>query len=39
MTAHNWLLMILWTALGFLIYFLYGYRSSVVGRAQRAPSP
>ena len=39
MTAHNWLLMILWTALGFLIYFLYGYRSSLVGRARQASSP
>ncbi|MFT3762909.1 MAG: amino acid permease [Pseudoxanthomonas sp.] len=28
MTAHNWLLMVVWTALGFLIYFLYGYRHS-----------
>ncbi|MDR2872881.1 MAG: amino acid permease [Xanthomonadaceae bacterium] len=28
MTLHNWLLMLLWTALGFLIYFVYGYRHS-----------
>jgi APA family basic amino acid/polyamine antiporter len=28
MTAHNWFLMIVWTAAGFLIYFLYGYRHS-----------
>ncbi len=28
MTAHNWALMIAWTAIGFLIYFLYGYRHS-----------
>lgn len=39
MTAHNWMLMILWTALGLLIYFLYGYRSSLVGRAGRLPAP
>src|SRR5690606_29180448 len=25
MTAHNWMLMLLWTAAGFVIYFLYGY--------------
>ena len=28
MTAHNWMLMGVWTAVGFLIYFLYGYRHS-----------
>ncbi|MFO7338921.1 MAG: amino acid permease [Lysobacteraceae bacterium] len=28
MTAHNWMLMLLWTAAGFVIYFLYGYRHS-----------
>ena len=32
MTAHNWFLMILWTAAGFLIYFLYGYRHSRLRR-------
>jgi APA family basic amino acid/polyamine antiporter len=34
MTAHNWMLMAVWTAVGFLIYFLYGYRHSRM-RAQR----
>lgn len=34
MTAHNWFLMIVWTALGFLVYFLYGYRHSLVGVAR-----
>jgi APA family basic amino acid/polyamine antiporter len=34
MTAHNWFLMVVWTALGFLIYFLYGYRHSLVGVAR-----
>ncbi|NUS37938.1 MAG: amino acid permease [Lysobacter sp.] len=34
MTAHNWMLMVIWTAFGFLIYFLYGYRHSLVGAAR-----
>ena len=28
MTMHNWMLMLGWTAVGFAIYFLYGYRNS-----------
>ena len=28
MTAHNWALMICWTVIGLLIYFMYGYRHS-----------
>lgn len=28
MTMHNWMLMLGWTAVGFGIYFLYGYRHS-----------
>ncbi|MFT4196497.1 MAG: amino acid permease [Pseudoxanthomonas sp.] len=28
MTVHNWLLMIAWTAVGFLLYGFYGYRHS-----------
>ena len=32
MTAHNWALMITWTTIGFLIYFLYGYRHSKLAR-------
>ena len=32
MSAHNWLLMGLWTAFGFLVYFVYGYRHSHLRR-------
>ncbi len=28
MTTHNWMLMLAWTAFGFLIYGFYGYRHS-----------
>ena len=35
MTAHNWFLMVVWTAFGFLVYFLYGYRHSLLARAGR----
>jgi len=30
MAWYNWMLMIIWTALGLTIYFLYGYRHSTV---------
>lgn len=36
MTAHNWLLMVLWTAFGFAIYFAYGYRHSRLAAQNRA---
>ncbi len=32
MTAHNWMLMVVWTVFGFLVYFLYGYRHSKLRR-------
>ena len=35
MTAHNWFLMVVWTAFGFLVYFLYGYRHSRVAGGSR----
>ncbi len=28
MSAHNWMLMAIWTAIGFLIYFAYSFRHS-----------
>ena len=28
MTAHNWFLMVVWTAVGFAVYFLYGHKHS-----------
>ncbi|RZZ81850.1 amino acid permease [Pseudoxanthomonas winnipegensis] len=28
MTAHNWMLMVIWTVIGFVIYAAYGYRHS-----------
>ncbi|MBN8728451.1 MAG: amino acid permease [Xanthomonadales bacterium] len=28
MTAHNWALMLFWTAFGLIVYFTYGYRHS-----------
>ena len=37
MTAHNWMLMAVWTAAGFLIYFGYGYRHSRLRAQGRAP--
>ena len=32
MTAHNWMLMGVWTAAGFIIYFAYGHRHSKLRR-------
>ena len=34
MTAHNWMLMGLWTLTGFIIYFAYGHRHSKLRRQQ-----
>jgi APA family basic amino acid/polyamine antiporter len=28
MTAHNWMLMVIWTVIGFVIYAAYGFRHS-----------
>jgi APA family basic amino acid/polyamine antiporter len=32
MNAHNWMLFGIWTALGILVYFLYGFRHSLLAR-------
>lgn len=32
MTAHNWMLMGVWTLCGFVVYFAYGYRNSRLRR-------
>ncbi len=32
MSAHNWMLMVAWTLVGFAIYFLYGFRHSKLAR-------
>ena len=28
MSAHNWMLMAVWTAVGIVVYFAYGFRHS-----------
>jgi basic amino acid/polyamine antiporter, APA family len=35
MTVHNWLLMVGWTLLGFVIYFFYGFRHSKLAQDAR----
>lgn len=34
MTAHNWMLMAIWTGIGFAIYFAYGYKYSKLRKAR-----
>ncbi|MNV11922.1 hypothetical protein D3C71_1025040 [compost metagenome] len=36
MTLHNWMLMGVWTATGFLIYFTYSIRHSKLNAANKA---
>ena len=35
--ANSWLVFFLWMALGLSIYFLYGYRNSVLHKAYNSP--
>ena len=35
--ASNWLRLLIWLAVGLLVYAAYGYRHSVLRRSQRAP--
>ncbi|MEO7350399.1 MAG: amino acid permease C-terminal domain-containing protein [Marmoricola sp.] len=38
LSIETWLRFLIWMLLGFLIYFLYGYKHSMVGKGEGEPA-